>query len=82
MKRLSLWTLPEVLVVHLKRFRQVSCCDSSFIALLVRMSEQKVPAKVQCLSIRSDILFCEWKINDIVVSVLDSGLSHLDSLRP
>lgn len=26
--------------------------------------------------------FCEWKINDIVVSVLDSGLSHLDSLWP
>ena len=24
-KRLSLWTLPEILVIHLKRFKQVEC---------------------------------------------------------
>lgn len=39
-KKLSLWTLPEVLVVHLKRFRQVSiisqffCCTTSASLLL------------------------------------------------
>lgn len=29
-KKLSLWTLPEVLVVHLKRFRQVSIIGQFF----------------------------------------------------
>lgn len=30
-KKLSLWTLPEVLVVHLKRFRQVSIIGQFFL---------------------------------------------------